>query len=243
MPENHDIKDIALADEGLARILWADRDMPVLASIRERFERERPLEGVRIGACMHVTTETANLMRALTASGAQVALCASNPLSTQDDTAAALVRDFGSQRVRHRRRGRRHLQPPYRGRHRHRSADHHGRRRRPRHRAAHPLHRQAGRRGWRHRGDHDGRRAPHVHGGRGNARLPRVQHQRRQHEALLRQPLRHRPVHARRHHPRHEPPHVRAHHRHLWLRLLRQRPGPAREGHGHARDRVRGGPA
>ena len=61
---NHDIKDIALADEGLARILWADRDMPVLASIRERFEREKPLDGVRIGACMHVTTETANLMRA-----------------------------------------------------------------------------------------------------------------------------------------------------------------------------------
>ena len=117
MPENHDIKDIALADEGLARIMWADRDMPVLARIRERFERERPLEGVRIGACMHVTTETANLMRALVASGAQVTLCASNPLSTQDDTAAALVR-----------------------RHRHRPADHHGRRRRPRHGAAHTLH-------------------------------------------------------------------------------------------------------
>ena len=91
----YDIKDIELADEGLARILWADRDMPVLASIRERFERERPLEGVRIGACMHVTTETANLMRALVASGAQVTLCASNPLSTQDDTAASLVRDYG----------------------------------------------------------------------------------------------------------------------------------------------------
>ena len=95
MPENYEIADIALADEGLARILWADRDMPVLASIRERFERERPLEGVRIGACMHVTTETANLMRALVASGAKVALCASNPLSTQNDTAASLVRDFG----------------------------------------------------------------------------------------------------------------------------------------------------
>lgn len=92
---NYDIKDIALADEGLARIMWADRDMPVLASIRERFERERPLDGVRIGACMHVTTETANLMRALAASGAKVTLCASNPLSTQDDTAASLVRDFG----------------------------------------------------------------------------------------------------------------------------------------------------
>lgn len=92
---SYDIKDISLADAGLARILWADRDMPVLARIRERFAAERPLEGVRIGACMHVTTETANLMRALAASGAQVTLCASNPLSTQDDTAASLVRDFG----------------------------------------------------------------------------------------------------------------------------------------------------
>lgn len=91
----YDIKDIELADAGLARILWAERDMPVLTSIRERFEREKPLEGIRIGACMHVTTETANLMRALVASGAKVALAASNPLSTQDDTAASLVRDFG----------------------------------------------------------------------------------------------------------------------------------------------------
>ncbi len=90
-----DIKDINLADEGLARIEWAARDMPVLTRIRERFENERPLDGVRIGACMHVTTETANLMRALKAAGASISLCASNPLSTQDDTAASLVRDFG----------------------------------------------------------------------------------------------------------------------------------------------------
>lgn len=90
----HHIKDIELADEGLDRILWADRDMPVLASIRERFAKERPLEGVRIGACLHVTTETANLMRTLKAGGADVRLCASNPLSTQDDTAAALVKHF-----------------------------------------------------------------------------------------------------------------------------------------------------
>ena len=95
MPGTYDIKDIELADAGLVRILWAERDMPVLDSIRERFERERPLEGVRVGACMHVTTETANLMRALVASGAKISLCASNPLSTQDDTAASLVRDFG----------------------------------------------------------------------------------------------------------------------------------------------------
>lgn len=91
----YDIKDIELADAGLERILWADRDMPVLASIRERFERERPLEGVRIGACLHVTTETANLVRTLVAGGAEVYLCASNPLSTQDDTAAALVKHYG----------------------------------------------------------------------------------------------------------------------------------------------------
>lgn len=90
----YDIKDINLAEEGHNRILWADRDMPVLASIRERFAKERPLEGVRIGACLHVTTETANLMRTLKAGGADVVLCASNPLSTQDDTAAALVKYY-----------------------------------------------------------------------------------------------------------------------------------------------------
>ncbi|WP_165045310.1 adenosylhomocysteinase [Adlercreutzia sp. ZJ138] len=94
-PTSCDIKDITLADAGKARILWAERDMPVLRRIRERFAEERPLEGVRVGACMHVTTETANLMRALVAGGASVTLCASNPLSTQDDTAASLVRDFG----------------------------------------------------------------------------------------------------------------------------------------------------
>lgn len=91
---NYDIKDIELADAGRDRILWADSDMPVLASIRERFAAERPLEGVRIGACLHVTTETANLMRTLKAGGADVVLCASNPLSTQDDTAAALVKYY-----------------------------------------------------------------------------------------------------------------------------------------------------
>lgn len=91
---NYDIKDMTLADAGLDRILWADRDMPVLASIRQRFEKEKPLQGIRIGACLHVTTETANLMRTLKAGGADVTLCASNPLSTQDDTAAALVKHF-----------------------------------------------------------------------------------------------------------------------------------------------------
>src|SRR5213594_2455412 len=89
-----DVKDLALAAEGVRRIEWADRQMPVLAAIRERFEREQPLSGYRVSACLHVTTETASLMRTLKAGGADVVLCASNPLSTQDDVAAALVHDF-----------------------------------------------------------------------------------------------------------------------------------------------------
>jgi adenosylhomocysteinase len=91
----HHIRDLALAPAGAIRIEWADRQMPVLATIRERFERERPLEGYRISACLHVTTETANLARTLQAGGADVLLCASNPLSTQDDVAAALVTEYG----------------------------------------------------------------------------------------------------------------------------------------------------
>ncbi len=92
--KRHDVKDLSLAPEGVQRILWADRQMPVLAAIRERFEAEQPLAGYRIAACLHVTTETANLMRTLKAGGADVVLCASNPLSTQDETAAALVNDY-----------------------------------------------------------------------------------------------------------------------------------------------------
>ena len=90
-----EIANPALAAEGKKRIEWAGRSMPVLAQIRERFEREKPFTGTRIAACMHVTTETANLMLALKAGGAEIALCASNPLSTQDDTAAALVHEYG----------------------------------------------------------------------------------------------------------------------------------------------------
>jgi adenosylhomocysteinase len=87
----HDVKDLGLADEGVRRIQWADRFMPVLSAIRERFSDEQPLTGYRIAACLHVTTETANLARTLKAGGADLVLCASNPLSTQDDVAAALV--------------------------------------------------------------------------------------------------------------------------------------------------------
>jgi adenosylhomocysteinase len=92
---NHDVKDLGLADAGRDRIEWADRQMPVLTMIRERFTKDQPLRGKTLAACLHVTTETANLVRTLKAGGARVLLCASNPLSTQDDAAAALVRHYG----------------------------------------------------------------------------------------------------------------------------------------------------
>jgi adenosylhomocysteinase len=91
----HDVADLDLAPGGEARIEWASEQMPVLAQIRERFERERPLDGIRVAACLHVTAETANLIEALIAGGAQAALCSANPLSTQDDVAAALVAGRG----------------------------------------------------------------------------------------------------------------------------------------------------
>jgi len=93
--QRHDVKDLSLAADGVRRIAWADRQMPVLAAIRQRFAAEQPLAGYRIAACLHVTTETANLMRTLKDGGADVVLCASNPLSTQDETAAALVDEYG----------------------------------------------------------------------------------------------------------------------------------------------------
>jgi adenosylhomocysteinase len=91
----YDVKDIKLADQGKKRIDWADQSMPVLRKVRERFAKEKPLKGITLSCCLHVTTETANLMRTLKAGGAKVFLCASNPLSTQDDTAAALVKYEG----------------------------------------------------------------------------------------------------------------------------------------------------
>lgn len=95
MTTNHDVKDMSLAGKGKLRIEWAEQNMPVLRRIRARFEKERPLKGLHLGTCLHVTTETANLMWTLQAGGADVSLCASNPLSTQDDVAASLVKDFG----------------------------------------------------------------------------------------------------------------------------------------------------
>jgi len=90
----YDIKSMKLADGGKKRILWADGDMPVLQQIRRRFAKQKPLKGMRMSACLHITAETANLARTLQAGGAELVLCASNPLSTQDDVAASLVRDF-----------------------------------------------------------------------------------------------------------------------------------------------------
>jgi adenosylhomocysteinase len=90
----HDVKDMSLAADGVKRVAWADLDMPVLAQIRERFQHERPLKGIRMSACLHITSETANLARTLKAGGADLVLCASNPLSTQDDVAAALVKEY-----------------------------------------------------------------------------------------------------------------------------------------------------
>ncbi len=94
MSSSYDIKNIKLADGGRRRIEWADQEMPVLSKIRDRFTKERPLKGLRLSACLHGTTETANLMRTLQSGGAELSLCASNPLSTQDDVAASLVQHF-----------------------------------------------------------------------------------------------------------------------------------------------------
>ena len=90
---DYDVKDIKLADQGKLKIEWAEASMPVLRLIKKRFKREQPLKGIRVTACLHVTTETANLMKTLQAGGAEIRLCASNPLSTQDDVAASLVRE------------------------------------------------------------------------------------------------------------------------------------------------------
>src|SRR5919205_4687704 len=91
MTKNYDVKDIRLSENGRKRTLWAGQDMPVLRRVKERFEKERPLAGMRMSACLHVTAETANLVQTLKAGGANVVLCASNPLSTQDDAAASLT--------------------------------------------------------------------------------------------------------------------------------------------------------
>ena len=192
----HDVTDLGLAPDGVKRIEWAEREMPVLRLIRERFEQEQPLAGLRIGACLHVTSETANLMRTLKAGGAEIALCASNPLSTQDDVAAALVDEYGIPTY-----ARRGVDRDGYYRHLNAVAD------------THPqmtmddgcdlvslLHKErpdrAGRCRWRH-GRDDHRSNPTARDGRGRgAALSGRGRQRGDDQALLRQPLRHGPVHG-----------------------------------------------
>ena len=248
----YDIKDSALADEGKRRTEWAERSMPVLRQIRARFAKEQPLKGIRLSACLHVTTETANLMSTLRAAGAEIALCASNPLSTQDDVAAHLVRDHGVHVYAI--KGEDH--ETYYGHiaqalafgpdmTQDDGADLVG--------ALHmialnrlddlapPIRRWvedpapggaegAGRQGaGLHRGDHD-RRHPAQGDGQGRrAPVPDHRGQRLEHQAHVRQPLRHRPVHARRDRARHQPAARRQHGRGGGLRLVRPRrrqPGP-----------------
>ena len=115
-PVPGDVKDLSLAEAGRKRIEWAERDMPVLRAIRERFAKEKPLAGMRMSACLHVTAETANLARTLKAGGADLVLVASNPLSTQDDVAASLVQGLRHPRLRHQGRGRAQLLPAHRRR-------------------------------------------------------------------------------------------------------------------------------
>ena len=238
----HDVADLGLAAEGVRRIEWAEREMPVLRLIRERFERERPLDGLRIGACLHVTTETANLMRTLKAGGAEVVLSASNPLSTKDDVAAALVAEYGISVYARRGEDRdtyyAHLE---RGR-RHASAADDGRRLRPRlaapQRAAGPG--DGGPR--RDRGDDHRRHPPQGDGRRRGARLPVDGRQRGADQAPLRQPLRHRPVHGGRHPARHEHPARRPQRRRRRLRLGGQGHRLADGRHGRPRRGRRGGP-
>ena len=260
-----DVKDLSLADVGLQRIVWAERDMPVLRAIRERFEVEKPLAGMRMSACLHVTAETANLARTLVAGGADLVLVASNPLSTQDDVAASLVQDFNipvfaikgedeSSYYRHIAAALKHrpnvtmddgadlvsamifialnrlddLHPEVRSWAKTLSAVGAGR---------------AGlQRGRQHGGDDD-RRDPAPGDGEGRrAQAAGHRSQRRRDEALLRQPLRHRPEHDRRRDPRHRHAPGGAQGGRLRLRLVRQGRRDAGPGDGRARDRHRGRP-
>ena len=224
----YDIRDIRLADEGKRRTEWAERSMPVLRQIRARFAKEQPLKGTRLSACLHVTTETANLMATLRAAGAEIALCASNPLSTQDDVAAHLVRDHGVHVYAI--KGEDHetyythiaqalafgpdmtqddgadlvgalhmialnrlddLAPPIRRWVETLSAD--------------ERRALVARRAGLHRGDHDRRHPPQGDGQGRGAPVSHHRGQRLEHQAHVRQPLRHRAVHPRRHRAGHQP--------------------------------------
>ena len=229
---NYDIKDINQAEGGSRRIDWAEREMPVLRQIRERFKKEKPLKGMRMSACLHVTTETANLARTLQDGGADLVLTASNPLSTQDDVAAALVNMYeiptfaikGEDNVTY---------------YKHITAA-----------LDHKPHMTMDDGADLVSTIHKDRREllPDIIGGTeetttGVIRLramaadkmlevPRDRRQRRDDQALLRQPLRHRPIHDGRHHPRHQRPAGWQALRRRRLRLVRTRSGLACARHG-----------
>ena len=170
---NYDVKDIKLAEQGKLSVEWAYKSMPVLDLIRKRFAKEKPLKGIRLAACLHVTTETASLMETLKAGGAEVCLCASNPLSTQDDVAAYLVKYHdipvyaikGEDRV--------NLLPAHRIRARHETAHDDGRRRRSR--LDDPLQAQGSDQGHARRDgrDDDGRHPASGHGEKRGSAVPR----------------------------------------------------------------------
>ena len=233
------MKDLALAEKGKRKIEWANQHMPVLQLIRKRFIKEQPLKGIRVSACLHVTSETANLAITLRDGGADVVLCASNPLSTQDEVAASLVKDYSI--------------PTYaiKGEdnatyYAHISAalDH-----KPqitmddgadlvtqlltkRTDLLQGRHRRHGR-------NHHRRHSPARHGQGRHAEVSRHRRERRAHQASLRQSLRHGPVHARRHHSRHEPAARRPERGRRRLRLVRTRRRHARQGSRRGRDRHR----
>ena len=262
-PSKGDVKDLSLAEAGRKRVDWAERDMPVLRAIRERFAKEKPLAGMRMSACLHVTAETANLAKTLKAGGADLLLCASNPLSTQDDVAATLVKNDGI--------------PVYAIK----GEDEHSYYRHIAAALQHAPHvtmddgadlvsamifialdrlddvhtevrqwaatlerRQAegaGRQRRRQHGRDDDRRDPAAGDGeRRRAQAAGHRRQRRADQALLRQPLRHGPEHDRRRDPRDRPLAGRPQRRGLRLRLVRQRRGAAGPRHGRARRRHRG---
>ena len=237
-----DIQSKKLAPQGATQIEWAEQAMPVLGSIRKRFARERPLKGIRIAACLHVTAETGVLARTLVAGGADLRLCASNPLSTQDTVAAALaVLDgidvyaiAGEDRATYFRAPRGDARPS--------TARHHGRRRGPGHARAHGP-RVAGDGGPRRHGGDDQRRDPPAkHGSRGRAAVPGVRRERRAHQTHVRQPLRDGAEHDRRLPPGDEPTAGRELLRGVRVRLVWSGARRARGRDGGAGDRHRGRP-
>ena len=194
---------------------------------------------MRVSACLHVTSETANLAITLRDGGADVVLCASNPLSTQDEVAASLVKDYSIPTYAIKGEDNATYYAHMNAGARSQAADDHGRRRGPGDAAAHQAHRSGEGRDRRHRGNHHRRDSPARHGQGRHAEVSRHRRERCAHQALLRQPLRHGPIHARRRDSRHQHADCGHERRRRRLRLVRTRRGHARQGTGRGRDRHR----